>query len=1033
MTTIKHRLAWLRVRVQELDFWQKRDFLQLDGWLIDGHPITHGEEWPSRSGVHLVSRGSCEIPTEWPLEDSYLELDVGGEGLVTLQFMGGTSESFGLDEHHRRFPLRGREFDVHAEVVARSAFGSPNRHPRLNSAAVLRIETSVERFARQIRLVAEVVETLPDHPASEGLLSAAERALLSLDWPSETETYVARIVGSLQMQEIWELPQGLPQRPPPLTEEQKSAVNRAAKTLAHDLEELKRLYPPQGSIALSGHAHIDLAWLWPMEETRRKLRRTFSSVLALLERYPEFRFNQSSAQIYAFVQEDDPDLFERICRKVAEGRWEPVGGMWVEPDTNMPTGEALVRQVLYGQLYFQQTFGAISELAWLPDTFGFSPALPQILRLGGFKSFFTIKLTWSETNRFPYDLFWWEGIDGSHILGHLFSNPSHGPSDTGGYNGNPTPFALLETWRSYRGKNAFPETLLTVGYGDGGGGPTREMLEQSRELGPFPLVPLATFERLSDFFDRMLDAVDRRAIPSWVGELYLELHRGTLTTQGRIKFLNRRAEADLIAAEVVSSLNRLLGGSPPASLEPRWRILLRNQFHDILPGSSIREVYEQAEKELQGVVESAKQVVSQAAQDVCARLVPIGDQAGLLLLNADASDRPVRCVISEEIDGAQTSDEGYIVSSPKMVPGFGGRLITSATPGSGLSVAPDSLENEWVRVLLHDDGTLASVYHKSAQREAVLERANQVWAYVDKPIAWDAWDIDTAYREQGVEILPSDPTQIIEAGPHRAAVRVVRRFRSSVITQDIRLWSNSTRLEFKTSIDWHERRWLVKALFPLAIRANHATFETAFGVVERPTHRNTSWDAARFEVVAHRFVDVSEPGFGVALLNDGKYGHHAFGSEIGITLLRSPVYPDPLADEGRQTFTYALLPHEGAWLEAGVLAEAVDLNRPLFAFPVKTHGQLRSHVEGDATEWRGLRLDGLTMGMGALKRGEAEGDLILRLYEPQGASGEVSINLPEGWRVAGEVDLLERDVEVDNPRLGPFAVRSWRLRTGSQS
>ena len=351
------------------------------------------------------------------------------------------------------------------------------------------------------------------------------------------------------------------------------------------MQALRDRYPQTGALALTGHAHLDLAWLWPLAETRRKAIRTFSSVIGLMERHPGFRFNQSTAQLYAFLEADDPALFQQIKQKVASGQWEPIGGMWVEPDTNMPTGESLVRQLLYGQRYFERTFGRRHTVCWLPDCFGFSPALPQILRLAGIDSFFTIKVNWSETNEMPFDLFWWEGLDGSRVLAHTFKNPA------GGYNSKTDLVAVIETWRNFTGKHLNPESLLCFGHGDGGGGPTEEMLARQRQLSDFPVVPSLRPVNVADWFASTRDRVAANPeLPTWVGEIYLELHRGTLTTQGRTKFLHRRAERALITAETVSSMATLLGGPFAPSLEDHWRVLLRNQFHDILPGSSIREV-----------------------------------------------------------------------------------------------------------------------------------------------------------------------------------------------------------------------------------------------------------------------------------------------------------------------------------------------------------------------------------------------------------------------------------------------------------
>jgi alpha-mannosidase len=508
-------------------------------------------------------------------------------------------------------------------------------------------------------------------------------------------------------------------------------------------------------------------------------------------------------------------------------------------------------------------------------------------------------------------------------------------------------------------------------------------------------------------------------VPAWAGELYLEYHRGTLTTQGRIKWLHRRAERDLVAAEVVGSMEALAGGPQPAGLERLWRVLLRNQFHDVLPGSGIREVYEAAESELSGVLEEARGIIEARLGSLARRVTQPGEREALIVVNPDLSPRPFRVSLGEPALGAQRVEDGYVLSDRSTVRALSVRAVVDVAAPDSLRASAEELENAFVRVTLASDGTLQSVFDKRADRELLADRGNQIWAYVDKPRAFDAWEIDAGYTEAGEEIGAAGPPEVVESGPHRAAVRIRRSFRSSRLTQDVRLWSNSPRLEFRTVIDWHDRHWLLKARFPVAVRATHAVFETAFGIVERPTYRNTSWDAAQFEVCGHRFADLSEPGYGVALLNDGRYGHHALGSELGLTLLRSPVYPDPRADEGRQAFTYALLGHRGRWLEGGVLAEAEDLNRPLLARPGRVP---------EESEWTAARLEGIPLSLGALKPLEEGGGLVLRAYEPQGARGEARVSLPSGWEAESDLDLLESGTGPASAWFAPFEVRSWLLR-----
>ncbi|WP_421722957.1 alpha-mannosidase [Bauldia sp.] len=1012
--TNRQRNDALRKRLSELELWTVRASHPLTDWTFNGESIAVGAGWPTRDGVVTLAHDDVSVPEDWPLDQTRLDLDLGGEGLVTLAYPGEVTEGFGLDPYHQRFPLKERSFRVSAECVARLPFGVPNRDASLTRAQLSWIEPELIAFTLLLRQIVETVDVLGDHEVSAPLVAAGAEALAALDWPSATEEYVARVAPGVEMQRVWQLPPDLTPDPAGLNDAQRASVSAAAALLRDRLSALKGRYPQDGQLAITGHAHIDLAWLWPLAETRRKAVRTFHTMIALMDRNPGFRFNQSTAQLYTFIEEDDPALMGRIREKVADGQWEPLGAMWVEPDTNMPTGESLVRQVLYGQRYFEKTFGRRHNVCWLPDCFGFSPAMPQILRQAGVTGFFTIKVNWSETNKMPYDHFWWEGIDGSRVLAHTYDNPGEG------YNAKIGPRATIETWRNFRGKHRFPESLLAFGYGDGGGGPTEEMLDRQQQLGDFPVVPALRPVHVGEWFDSAVREADGDPdTPVWVGEIYLELHRGTLTTQGRTKFLHRRAERALITAETLSSMATMLGESIAPSLEDKWHLILRNQFHDILPGSSIREVYELAETELADAVAAGEDVIADRLAVIADKVVERGDKPGILVINPDLSPRPIRLETSADMPGGQAVDGGTVVAVDRSVAGLSAVVATDVAPPSGLVVAPDRLENAHLRVTLAPDGTLASVYDKRNDREVLAGRGNQIWTYVDKPRNWDAWDIDETHTDSGEEIASTSAHQIIEEGPHRAAIRIVRRYRDSEIVQTLRLWANSARLDIKTDIDWHERRVLLKARFPLAIRADQATFECAHGVIQRSTRRNTSWETARFEVAGHRFADLSEHGYGVALLNDGKYGHHALHNELGLSLLRSPVFPDPLADEGRQSFTYALYPHAGDWLTGGVLAEAEDLNQPLVGQPVQTAVD---------SVWTAADVDGLDLAVSAFKPTEDGDGLLLRLYEPAGARGPVQVTLPDGWQLGEETDLLEQSNGSAEAYFTPFKLRTWKLQ-----
>ncbi len=780
--SLDQRRERLRQRLSELEAWRVRARAPIGGWSCDGAPIAVGAPWPSPEGVRRFA-ARAEAPATWPLDETRLALDLGGESFVTLVFADGARESFGVDPNHQEFPLLGRKLTIVTESVARAPFGQPLRSPALARAEFAWIDLDVEGLHRLLTQIVEAAATLGGDEAVPHLLEAGETALRALRWPSLTGDYVARIAATPRLQTVWRLPP-VDADPPGLDEAERESVRSARTALVARLKALQADYPPRGKIALTGHAHIDLAWLWPYDETRRKLRRTFHTALGLLERSPDFVFNQSTAHYYAEIERDDPALFAAIQARAAEGRWEPIGGMWVEPDTNMPTGESLVRQLLYGQLYFERAFGKRPRVCWLPDCFGFSPALPQLLAQAGIDSFFTIKVFWSETNRFPHDLFWWEGLDGARVLAHVFDNP------LAGYNGFVRPDGTAPTWRNFRQKDRHDETLLAVGYGDGGGGVTPDMIAREVELRDFPALPQARWSRVDAFFARAHATATEKTLPVWSGEMYLELHRATLTTQSGVKRRHRRAERGLIVAETLAGLAHLLGGPAPASMEPHWRLVLKNEFHDILPGSSIREVYEDAERELDGVI-AAAEAAQAAALAVLAARAPQGAGETVLIANPSLDERAVELELPE----------GF-VSTVETIPPLGVRILRrdALKAAPGLSLAGRVLENAHLRAELGADGTLASLVHKASGREALAGRGNQLWVYAqDKPRNWDAWDVEEDYEKSGEEISALETLEVATAGPHYAALRVSRRWRHSRIVQEIGLSANGRRLDIKTA------------------------------------------------------------------------------------------------------------------------------------------------------------------------------------------------------------------------------------------
>ena len=1073
MSQDNQRLARCVRRLEELHAWRHAREHPIKEWTFItsrdvAYTLSLGEDWPV---VDLPVQLTAEtaIPREWAGDPVELELWLGGEGYVRLS----TGTEGGLNPFHRSFRITdaargGEPIEIQAEVVPKGLFGSHIREPRLERACLAVPEIEVQALERDLRVIADACAQLRDHEVVPHLLDVLDLAFASLaaHWLSATDVALTRFhqyymnplghgfwslppafaVEAVDInrmgRELWSLPP-IPRPLEPLPEAARQAIRRTREKVAKRLEELKQEYPPTGRLALTGHAHLDLAWLWPLSETRRKARRTFTSVLRLMDRYEDFTFNQSSAQLYSWVEKEHPELFASIRERIEEGRWEPVGGSWTEPDCQMIGGESFVRQLLYGQRYFQEKFGARSTVAWLPDAFGFSPAIPQLLRGAGITGFFTCKLNWNETNAFPYDLFFWEGIDGSYVTAHMSDNP--GPD----YNGIIRVFDLLGTWRNFKNKRRHPESLFSFGWGDGGGGPSGKMLENYARLKSFPALPRLRMTRVEDFYATLPE----ENLPKWAGELYLELHRGVLTSHGEVKAFNRAGEHRLLEAEAFASIATLHGAPYPREvLEDTWKTLLLNQFHDILPGSSIWEVYEDAHRQLGEVLKTATSVRDRGLRYLAGSLENEGGGDAVLVANAGLFPRELsvllpdvdgKAVISDangELVTTQSAEQGLLVHDPRRrVPALGWSTLFVTRREGETEPTPEVyaeregndavLENDLLRVVVGADGVLEQVYDKAAEREVLEGRGNQLWAYVDKPREWDAWDIDKSYEQEGQEIGGVEQIEVLESGPLRAAVRVERAWRDSRIVQTYRLFSGSRRVDVETNIEWRERQVLLRALFPLNVRSHEATFETMYGVVRRPTHRNTSWDAARFEVSAHRFADLSETGYGVTLLNDGKYGHSARDNVLGISLLRSPIHPDPLADEGEHYFTYSLFPHEGDWTEAGVEQEALVLNSPLCVVEAALGTKALPYESGL------VAVEGVVLALGSLKKAEDGKGLILRLYEPHGARGKGLLRFTDEVKRAEKVNLLEEEVagpvlaEGNTLRLEvrPFEVLTLRL------
>ncbi len=979
-------------------------------------PFEIGGRWGKPWGTTWF-RFQGVVPGEWDDETVEARIDfstgVGAgfqsEGLLYRTAGGGPIR--GIHPFHQAVPLDlligsdgGTEIDVLVEAAANPIIGTSHRPTplgdphtagddllyRLNRAELAVRHDDVYHLDLDLQIVGGLMRELAtDDPRRFELLRAIDASMDVLDPRRMPDTAgLARAVLA-------------------------PVLARPASEHAH-------------RISAAGHAHIDSAWLWPLRETRRKCARTFSSAVTLMDEYPEYRFVCSQAAQYDWIEHDQPELFERIRDKVAAGQFVPVGSMWVEADANLPSGESLARQFVWGKRYFAEKFAVDTTEVWIPDVFGYAGNLPQLMAQAGCDHFLTQKLSWNQTNDFPHHSFRWEGIDGTQIFTHF------PPADT--YNGEVNAKELSFAVRNFRDKGKASRSMYLFGHGDGGGGPTREMLERARRVAGVAGsaggtgvdgLPRLAIETPSEFFAAA--EADYPDAPVWRGELYFEMHRGTFTSQAKTKWGNRRGELALRELEVWTAI----ADEPPlADLERLWKELLLHQFHDIIPGSSIAWVHDDTEAAHAALLAETEQLIGKSLGiDVGSRRGSTAKFEGGAAANAGPFDfagvlvdvDPFPTALAPVWAGAPAHGIGLTVSG---LPSEASPVLATTTDDDGVV-----LDNGIVRATIAADGTLASFVDLGAERECLAEPGNVLQLFPDLPNTYDAWDIEQHTLLLEPTLLTDVAEREVDAGdPLVATVSIRRCHGDTTIEQAYVLRAGSARLDIVTDVDWHEDEMLLKAAFPLDLRADDARYDIQYGHVRRPTHRNTSWDQARFEVCGHFWADVSEPDFGVALLNDGKYGHDCLGDKdsttMRLTLLRAPNYPDPDADRGRHRFTYSLLPH-GPSL-APVLAESWALNLP----PRPTSAAPQPSI---------VRTDHPGVVITAVKAADdGSGDLVVRFHEAFGGRARGTLTLPV-QRPAATVatcDLLERPVgEVDDAggstsvafELRPFEVRTLRL------
>ncbi|HUY78618.1 MAG TPA: glycoside hydrolase family 38 C-terminal domain-containing protein, partial [Ktedonobacterales bacterium] len=1142
------------------------------GW----RSIAVGDHWGARDAYAWL-RGAATLPQVWrdALADPRTQAtrrDAGPRWALALRLLLGRAEMFGwpegllyvngrlqqgINQHHADVLLRPQDapigelaFDVYAWS------GMLESDHRLEEAEIALLDRDAEALYHLLNQGIALVDLLAEtDPLAYRLAAALDEAYNLLDM---------RQSGGDALVERYSLAEKPVSADDGVGEGSVGGVGSAGGVdggaftvsvglalarLRERLADLRAEFNPaeRPVITAVGHGHLDVAWLWRTTHTREKTARTFGAATALMEHYPDYHFLHTTPQVYDWLSLDYPTLFARVAERVREGRFEAAGAMWLEADTNLVSGESLVRQILYGQRYLRETFGAERanyDTLWLPDTFGYTAALPQIMLRSGLRAFMTTKMSWSDTNRIPTDTFRWRGLDGSATLAHFITTPSSPENPEYAYetyNGMLTAQSVRGLWGRYHDKAINDELLLAFGFGDGGAGPTRQHLEQAAALQELPGLPELRLGRADDYFHRLRARVwDRPDLPTWDGEMYFEYHRGTYTTQGWLKRLHRQNEARLLLAETLEVWIAPTPGPSPEgrgevrvggdgageiTLDEGWRTLLLHEFHDILPGSSIGPVYADARVVMDELAARLDARIERALREIVAR--GMGQPEGVFAEGVEETDQSASALavfnpgpwaqdalLTLPMPGADatgwayaagvagaTSEStppataphappteaapisgvgeplptqpttladgspallaearslptrGYVIltpHTPRMSPDAPARATTPtvanapvvATYPTAAQGTDRTLENAFIRLRFDDHGEIVSCVDLRVPggRELLLagQTGNRLVMFDDRPPNFDAWDIDATFEQKPYPLADEGDAEIalVEAGPLRATLLVRRRVLSSMVEQRISLYRHIPRIDFATRIDWHEHHLLLKAAFPLDVRATQARSEIQYGSVERATHRNTNWDRARFETAAHRWVDLSEPEYGVSLLNDGRYGHDIHDTTLRLTLLRSPTSPDPNADQGEHAFTYSLYPHLGDWRAGGTVQAAYALNRPPLVIDALDGADA-------APEWARVEFFTATPVQAvieAIKRaGSAGADgtdgtdgaenadstvdtschmLIVRVYEAYGTRCQARIQAPSWLSVAGvvECDLLERPLTAaDSP------------------
>ncbi len=926
-----------------------------------------------------------EVPKTQKGQKIVLLIDVNGEGCVfdkegcPIRGLTNISSSFdfSLGKPGKKVVQflenaeGGEKIDIWIETGCNDLFGRYSKEGTLEEACVAVCNQEMRALYYDFQVLYELMSQLPD----------SESRHMSILYKLDEATKVLK----------------------DYTEEE--AV-KARKILMNELN--KKGGDPSLTVSAIGHAHIDLAWLWPIRETIRKGARTFSTVLEMMERYPDYIFGASQPQLYAWMKERYPSLYKKIEQRIKEERWEVQGAMWVEPDTNISGGEALIRQVVYGKRFFREEFGKDMKILWLPDVFGYTGSLPQILKKSGVDYFMTIKLSWSEINQFPHHTFNWQGIDGTKILCHM---PPEGT-----YNSSASPQAVKKTEAQYLDKGVSDNCLMLFGIGDGGGGPGAEHLERLERVKNLNGLSPVVQESSLDFFKRI--DKDSHKYKTWNGELYLEKHQGTFTSQAKNKKYNRKMEIMLRELELSSMLAQINAQMvyPQEEIEEIWKEVLLYQFHDILPGSSIKRVYDESLDRYQVLMNKTQEMIQKSLEAVADNIDTCGIDNPHMVFNSLSWERKEWIKVKDDWQYLSVPPMGYSVVDEKEIDDISEKLV----------VKEDCLENKLIKLQFNDDGTIKSIYDKEYQREVIQDgvEANVLAVYDDQG---DAWDFDINYDERPFDSFQLRSRENYIDGP-KAIMKQVYNFGESKLIQKVILTKDSRRIDFKTEVQWQESNKMLRTSFPVDVYATDATCDIQFGTIKRPLNRNTSWESAKYEICAHKWVDISQRDYGVALMNDCKYGYKVLENTIDLNLLRSTNYPGVNADKGKHEFTYSLYPHNGDYVTGEVAKRADELNIPLNCIKVNSSKdqlpKTKSFIE---------ILDGDVV-IESVKKAEDDNDIIVRLYENNSSSVNAQIFFNFDVKSVQLVDMMEEnasDIPIEkgivNLKFKPFEIHTLKV------